>query len=359
MNRIVSTHVTVEKIHSLGLKGYLTFGLLILSLIMTHDGTSNAAINMEPYYAPSFVPGNAKTWVEDGKYAIATVLPATVEVNGIQTTVVEETGGQTPGARDYYSKDATGYYRHRRFVPNVVIEGVGFADYTGTYSPPFLLLPPILNIGQTITGKSGLVEEYVTESQGTGTFVYTIEYSFTAVEVENISVPLGDFNALKIEVTRKIHGTNYGKYYSATINDTYWTVANIGTVKNVMVVTDGETRSRELVSVNFAHPPVAYAGSDRRVAEGSIVTLDASGSTDVDGDIVSYQWSQVSGPLVTLINSSSVRPTFIAPAIGDTDETLTFTLTVTDNVGFKSSDNVTISLRKKTSLPWLMLLLED
>jgi hypothetical protein len=114
-----------------------------------------------------------------------------------------------------------------------------------------------------------------------------------------------------------------------------------------------------LVSINFGHPPVAYAGSDRTVAEGSTVKLDASDSTDLDDDIVAYQWTQLSGPEVTLINSLSVRATFIAPDMGDTDETLTFELKVMDNLGFKDSDTITISLRKKTSLPFLMLLLED
>ena len=76
-------------------------------------------------------------------------------------------------------------------------------------------------------------------------------------------------------------------------------------------------------------------------------------------DIVSYHWTQLSGPEVTLVNPSSVRATFIAPDMGDTDETLTFELKVMDNLGFKDSDTITISLRKKTSLPFLMLLLED
>ena len=201
--------------------------------------------------------------------------------------------------------------------------------------------------------------EYVVANQGTYSFVLTYEYTYTAVGFENIDVPLGHFDALKVAFTQKLYGTNYGVYQSVTINGSIWAVANLGIVKSTSVDSEGETTSRELLNINFAHPPVAYAGSDRTVVEGRTVTLDASGSTDVDGDIVSYQWSQLSGPEITLINLSSVRPTFIAPAIGDTDETLTFTVIVTDSVGFKSSDNVTISLRKKTSLPFLMLLLED
>ena len=353
MNRSASKRTAVKGIHSLGKKGHLVF--LILTLVIADYGTSNAATDTDP----QFVPGNAKTWVEDGRYTIQTVLSGTVEVNGIQTTVIEETGGNYPGRRFYYSIDATGYYHHRTFVPNAYLEGVGFADTTGTYSPPVLLSPPILSIGQTINGKSGLVVQVVTKTQGTASFVYTFEYSYTLVGFENVTVPLGNFDALKVTSTEKIYGTNYGKSESSTRTGTNWTVHGIGSIKSITTSSDGETRTRELVSINFGHPPVAYAGSDRTVPEKSTVTLDASGSTDADGDIVSYQWTQVSGPEVTLTNPSSMKATFKAPTMADSDEPLTFELTVMDNLSFKSLDTITITLRKRTTLPFLMLLLED
>jgi hypothetical protein len=252
----------VKTSHPLAAKGYLTCALFILGLIILCEGTSTAAIDMEPYYAPTLEPSRQKTYVEGGKYSITTVLPGTVEVNDIQTTVVETTGGQAPGSRDYYSKDATGFYFHRRFVPNIVMEGVGLVNYTGTYSPPFLSYPPILNIGQTISGQSGLVEEYVSETQGTGTYIFTYEYSYTAVAFEKVSVPLGNFDALKIEVTSRRYGTNYGQYSSTTITETFWTVTNLGTVKNVRIYPGGETKSRELAAINFNLPVLGDLDGD-------------------------------------------------------------------------------------------------
>lgn len=52
--------------------------------------------------------------------------------------------------------------------------------------------------------------------------------------------------------------------------------------------------------------PVADAGIDQlQVVPGSSVTLNGSGSSDPDNDTLSYLWTQVSGPTVTLSNPSS------------------------------------------------------
>ncbi len=87
--------------------------------------------------------------------------------------------------------------------------------------------------------------------------------------------------------------------------------------------------------------PIANAGSDQTVNEGSIVTLDASGSTDPDGSIVSYFWEHIAGTTVSLSNATSVKPTFSAPDVGIS---LIFRLTVTDNSGLKNTDTVNIQI---------------
>jgi len=76
-------------------------------------------------------------------------------------------------------------------------------------------------------------------------------------------------------------------------------------------------------------PPSADAGSDTVVPSGTSVSLDGSGSTDADGDRLSYTWDQTSGPVVTLAEADSATPTFTAPSV-DSETTLTFTLTVSD-----------------------------
>jgi len=67
-------------------------------------------------------------------------------------------------------------------------------------------------------------------------------------------------------------------------------------------------------------PPVAHAGPDQTVAEGIIVTLDASNSTDPDGDIVSYLWTLTSipsGSSAVLSDPTSVNPTFTPDVPGN------------------------------------------
>ena len=100
--------------------------------------------------------------------------------------------------------------------------------------------------------------------------------------------------------------------------------------------------------VNIA--PVASAGVDQTVNEQSTVTLDASGSTDADGTIQSYAWTQTSGSsTVVLSNSNSVTATFDAPSISVTN-VLVFTVLVTDNDGASSSSIVTITVNPVASL---------
>lgn len=86
---------------------------------------------------------------------------------------------------------------------------------------------------------------------------------------------------------------------------------------------------------------IANAGSDQTVDAGSLVTLDASGSLNTDGDIAAYLWEQTSGVAVNLDDEEATTTTFTAP----TESTnLVFDLTVYDAEGNESTDSITISV---------------
>lgn len=104
-----------------------------------------------------------------------------------------------------------------------------------------------------------------------------------------------------------------------------------------LTVTDNSgLQGTDLCIVTIAsgnQPPVADAGLDQNVAALDPVTLDGSGSSDPDGQIVAYQWVQTSGSTVSLANAFSAQTTFTAPGLSTGSESLTFTLTVTDDAG--------------------------
>ncbi|OCH44024.1 glycosyl hydrolase family 18 protein [Aliivibrio fischeri] len=96
--------------------------------------------------------------------------------------------------------------------------------------------------------------------------------------------------------------------------------------------------------------PVANAGVDVSVIAPASVQLDGSLSSDSDGSIVSYAWTQVSGPNVTLIGADSVNPSFATDTFTQS-ETLQFTLKVTDDKGATASDSVAVSVTVEGTEP--------
>lgn len=100
------------------------------------------------------------------------------------------------------------------------------------------------------------------------------------------------------------------------------------------------------VVVPVNSPPVADAGPDATIASGAtLVRLDATGSSDPDGDTLSFRWTQVSGSNVTLRNSNLANATFSAPSgIAAQQQQLVFQVTVTDPGGLSATDTVTYTV---------------
>jgi MYXO-CTERM domain-containing protein len=114
-----------------------------------------------------------------------------------------------------------------------------------------------------------------------------------------------------------------------------------------LVASDGELSSDPavvtvLVRDVFDAKPVARAGADQDVMEGDEVALSGKDSTDPEGTPLSYVWTQVDGPTVSLaVQGAEAR--FTAPGV-DADTALTFQLRVTDTHGETHEDTVTVSV---------------
>ncbi len=116
----------------------------------------------------------------------------------------------------------------------------------------------------------------------------------------------------------------------------------------------GEATDSVTVTVATAAPavgPIANAGADRTIADsdslpGETVTLDASASTDADGEITSFQW---------LLNGEALA-SGVAPSVRLEDGESFITLLVTDDAGNTSSDAILITVSAAPIIPRLAAL---
>ena len=105
-------------------------------------------------------------------------------------------------------------------------------------------------------------------------------------------------------------------------------------------------RNGDLTNSNVA--PVANAGEDRVITlPKNSITLPGSG-TDEDGSVVSYSWSQISGPsTATLVNQNSAK----AGAENLVAGTYQFQLKVTDDRGATATATLKVTVNSENSVP--------
>ena len=114
-----------------------------------------------------------------------------------------------------------------------------------------------------------------------------------------------------------------------------------------LIVNDGtedsaaDTSTVTANAVPANNPPVADAGLDQSILTGDTVTLDASGSSDADGDPLTFSWSLSvpPGSGATLSDPGAVNPMFTADIPGD----YVAQLIVNDGMDDSSPDSVVIA----------------
>lgn len=110
-----------------------------------------------------------------------------------------------------------------------------------------------------------------------------------------------------------------------------------------------DTVTVEVTNVNNA--PNADAGFDKTLNENSALQLNGNASSDPDGDVLTYAWTQIGGTPVTLIGATTATPSLTTPFVSTGGEDLTFDLTVDDGYGGSNNDVMVIHVQNANDPP--------
>lgn len=108
----------------------------------------------------------------------------------------------------------------------------------------------------------------------------------------------------------------------------------LGTHTVTLTVSDGQATTTDTVYITVRNqPPVANAGQDQTALLGTAATLDGSGSSDPDGDTLTYTWTCSFG------TATGSNPSVTLP-VGSHN----ITLTVDDGKGGTAQDTVVVKV---------------
>lgn len=190
--------------------------------------------------------------------------------------------------------------------------------------------PPVANAGaaQSVVVGSTVTLDASTSSAAAGK---TLTYAWTLT-----SKPAGSFAAFAA---------------STTVKPTF--VADVaGSYVASVVVNDGTTvssASAVTVTASVANAaPVANAGVAQNVVVGSVVTLNGIGSSDANGDTLTYAWAlteKPAGSAAALSSATSDKPTLTTDLAG------TYVATLIVNDGQVNSSAVSVAISVKPPSP--------
>lgn len=187
--------------------------------------------------------------------------------------------------------------------------------------------PPTVNVGSGFAideGASGMLSGTASDAEGG-----TLTYAWTQVSPANPTAMIDNPDMATTSFTAPAVGADTTIKFRLTVTDPQG-ASGAGDI-NVVVR-----------QVNA--PPVASAGTDFAVDEGAGAMLSGAGSSDADGDTLTYQWTQTAGPTVALTGANSATASFTAPDVG-ADTPLTFSLRVNDPAGANGTDVVIVTVR--------------
>ena len=207
----------------------------------------------------------------------------------------------------------------------------GLADTTDTVT---------ITVNNIPTANAG-VDQIVTEGDtvtldatGSVDSVDSLTYQWTQESPDLPTITLSDSTATQPTFTAPEVTATTDFIFEVSVSD------------GLAATTDTVTITVNNILTSANNPPIARAGVDQIVTEGDTVTLDATGSVDVDvADSLTYQWTQESSdlPTITLSDSTATQPTFTAPEVDATTDFI-FKVTVSDTID-STTDTVTITIQ--------------
>jgi parallel beta-helix repeat protein len=226
------------------IEGTETIGLLLSDATggaLLGNGSSVLNVSNTDFVSADYFPASpGNTWsyqVNGSGSSNMTVLSAPTVINGVATAAYQD----SLGYKEFYTADGNGVRLHGLFMPNVPIQGLGKVNLTLTFSPPVLLANGIADIGQTVVS-SGIVSTNKLPRVGVVEFPYSS--SFTLVTFDNINVPAGNFDVVRLEGRVEITGQPRSDYVFELAD-------GIGIVRSTTTQL-GITETLELVSTNVA-----------------------------------------------------------------------------------------------------------
>ena len=195
-----------------------------LALFFSASPAVAQVFNMSEYFP--LQSGNEWTFQKNGNASLAetnTVLNGAVLVNGVATKALQDSDGLV----EYYTNDSNGVRLHRQFEPGVDFGDGVPRDDTVTYSPPLQLYAAQMSVGDTISGNGTATNVIV----GLGTFPLNYALTSTIEIEENVSVPLGNFLAVRNKFTAILTGSIMGQPVNETDTASFWLAKHVGPVK--------------------------------------------------------------------------------------------------------------------------------
>jgi len=178
---------------------------------------------------------------------------------------------------------------------------------------------------------------------------YTARYGYQNQNTVNITIPVGDNNKFLQMSSQRGQTTLFlvGRQsfvFDVPFNGTtlVWLLKGPDGISRTVTASSGSP------ACNANHPPVANAGPAQTVFVGTTVHLNGTGSTDVDGDPLTYRWSFQSipaGSTATLTGSTTATPSFTVDKPGS------YTVQLTVNDGKVDSAPSTVAISTQNSPP--------